>query len=105
MRTGPLALGHLGDDKRLVEVAMSVSALTHADPVAGEPCALWCIAIDRAIREGKLDGTQDGIDLLLVGRRGYWRERLEEVEAGPPSRLSHNMRFCIYAAPEPVTTP
>jgi ADP-ribosylglycohydrolase len=90
MRTAPLALASLGDDKRLVELAMSVSALTHADPVAGEACALWCIAIDRAIREGRLDGARDGIDLLPVERRGYWKKRLEEVEAGPPSRFSHN---------------
>jgi ADP-ribosylglycohydrolase len=40
MRTAPLALASLGDDKGLVELAMSVSALTHADPVAGEACAL-----------------------------------------------------------------
>ena len=90
MRTAPLALANLGDDRRLVELATSVSALTHADPVAGEACALWCIAIDRAIREGRLDGARDGIDLLPVERRGYWAERLEEVEAGPPSRFSHN---------------
>ena len=96
MRTAPLALAHLGDDKRLVELAMSVSALTHADPVAGEACALWCIAIDRAIRQGRLDGTRDGIDLLPVERRSYWEERLEEVEAGPPSRFSPN-RFVVSA--------
>jgi ADP-ribosylglycohydrolase len=90
MRTAPLALASLGDDKLLVALAMSISALTHADPVAGEACALWCIAIDRAIREGRLDGARDGIDLLPVERRGYWKERLEEVKVGPPSRFSHN---------------
>jgi ADP-ribosylglycohydrolase len=96
MCTAPLALASLGDDKRLVELAMSVSPLTHADPITGEACALWCIAIDRAVREGRLDGARDGIDLLPVERRGYWEERLEEVEAGPPSRFSPN-RFVVSA--------
>jgi ADP-ribosylglycohydrolase len=90
MRTAPLALAGLGDDERLVELAMSVSALTHADPVAGEACALWCVAIDRAIRQGTLHGVRDGIELLPADRRSYWEERLEEVEAGPPSRFSPN---------------
>ena len=75
MRTAPLALACLGDDKQLVELAMSVSALTHADPVAGEACALWCIAIDRAIRNGTLHGVHDGIESLPAGRRSYWTDR------------------------------
>lgn len=90
MRTGPLALGALGDDQELVDLAMAVSALTHADPVAGEACALWCIAIDRAVRDARLDGARDGIELLPTERRGYWEERLDEVEAGPPSKFSPN---------------
>jgi hypothetical protein len=49
MRTAPLALAGLGDDERLVELAMSVSALTHADPVADEACALWCVQMQCAI--------------------------------------------------------
>jgi ADP-ribosylglycohydrolase len=90
MRTAPLALACLGDDERLVELAMSVSTLTHADPVAGEACALWCIAIDRAIRHETLYGVRDGIELLPVDRRSYWEARLEEGEAGPPSRFAPN---------------
>jgi len=40
MRTAPIPLSCLGQDKRLVESATSISALTHADPLAGEACAL-----------------------------------------------------------------
>jgi ADP-ribosylglycohydrolase len=69
MCTAPLALASLGDDKRLVELAMSVSPLTHADPITGEACALWCIAIDRAVREGRLDGARDGIAMRSFLRR------------------------------------
>jgi ADP-ribosyl-[dinitrogen reductase] hydrolase len=35
MRTGPVALAHLGDVDAMVEAAHLTSALTHADPVAG----------------------------------------------------------------------
>ncbi len=90
MRTAAVALSALGDDEQLVRLANMISALTHADPLAGEACGLWCIAIDRAIRLGTLRGIQDGVDLLPSNRRSYWRERLDEVEEGPPSRFGHN---------------
>lgn len=52
MRTAPVALVCLGDDDALVGRAMEVSALSHADQVAGEGCAIWCVALDRAVRHG-----------------------------------------------------
>lgn len=64
MRTTPVALAHLGDDHAIARSAVDVSALTHGDPLAGEACVLWCIGIDRAVREGRLDGVRDGLALL-----------------------------------------
>ena len=55
MRTSPVALAHLGDTDAIVEAARAVSALTHHDPMAGDACALWCVAIDHAIWTGRLD--------------------------------------------------
>src|SRR4051812_42894268 len=55
MRTSPVALAHLGNTDAIVEAARAVSALTHHDPVAGDACALWCVAIDHAIWTGTLD--------------------------------------------------
>lgn len=52
MRTAPVALACLGDDDALVSQAMAMSALTHADPLAQEASAIWCVAIDRAVRLG-----------------------------------------------------
>src|SRR5471032_964509 len=46
MRTAPVALAHLGNDDAIVAAARDVSALTHGDPLCGDACALWCIAID-----------------------------------------------------------
>lgn len=114
MRTAPIALSSIGADERLGELAMAVSALTHADPLAGEACALWCIAIERAITTGTLEGIRDGIDLLPTDRRPYWRERIAEVEAGPMSRFSPNgfvvsalqaALSAIWHTPVPATQP
>jgi ADP-ribosylglycohydrolase len=41
MRTAPVALAHLGDDDAIAAAAQAISALTHADPQAGEACVLW----------------------------------------------------------------
>ncbi len=90
MRTAPVALAGLGNDSEIVRLATTVSALTHADPLAGEACALWCIGVDRAIRFGTLRGVWDGLEHLPAEHQGYWQARLEEVENGPPSRFDHN---------------
>ena len=90
MRTAPVALASIGDDGAIVRAAMQISGLTHADPVAGEACVIWCVAIDRAIREGRLDGVSDGIALLPDARRQFWSERLDEAERNPPGSFSPN---------------
>ena len=40
MRTGPVALGFLGNNAAIAEAAADISALTHADPLAIEACVL-----------------------------------------------------------------
>jgi ADP-ribosylglycohydrolase len=90
MRTAPVALGHLGDDHAIAEAAMSVSALTHGDPIAGEACVLWCIAIDRAVREGRLDGAIDGLDLLPARSRDGWDGLLRAAATEPPEFFTPN---------------
>lgn len=90
MRTAPVALAHLGDDDAIVHTAFEISALTHADPLAGEACALWCIAIDRAIRESRIDGIWDGVDLLPAASQRRWADWLTEAEAKPPSTFTPN---------------
>jgi ADP-ribosylglycohydrolase len=72
MRTAAVALAHLGDDHALAAAARSISGLTHADPRAGDACVLWCVAIDRAVREQRLDGAWDGLALLGAAAREQW---------------------------------
>jgi ADP-ribosyl-[dinitrogen reductase] hydrolase len=90
MRTSPVALAHLGDDQSIVDTAQAISSITHADPVSGEACALWCIAIDRAISERRLDGIRDGLALLAPERAAFWDEKLTEAENDDPSRFRSN---------------
>lgn len=90
MRTAPVALAHLGDDTAILAAAHEISALTHADPVSGEACALWCIAIDRAIREQRLDGIRDALPLLADDRAAWWHDRLDEAEHAPLERFRPN---------------
>jgi ADP-ribosyl-[dinitrogen reductase] hydrolase len=90
MRTAPVALAHLGDDAAISHSARAVAALTHADPLAGDSCVLWSIAIDRAVRELRLDGVHDGLPLLPSERRGRWERALVDAEEGPPARWTPN---------------
>ena len=90
MRTAPVALAHLGDDAAIAHSARTVAALTHADPLAGDSCVLWSIAIDRAVRELRLDGVHDGLTLLPPERRERWRRALVDAEEEPASRWTPN---------------
>ena len=90
MRTAPVALAHLADDRAIARAATAVSGLTHGDPLAGEACLLWCIAVDRAVREGRLDGVWDGLELLAPDRAVFWRARLTEAEQRDPASFTPN---------------
>lgn len=81
MRTAPVALAHLGDDEAIARSARTVSSLTHPHDLAGDACVIWSIAIDRALREDRIDGIYDGIALLPEERRGYWEKVLADAES------------------------
>jgi ADP-ribosylglycohydrolase len=100
MRTAPVALAHLGDDHTIVEAAIAVASLTHADPLAGESCAIWCIAIDRAIRSDRLDGAWDALELLPASARDLWSRRLAEAADRPAAAFRRNWDTvtCLQAA-------
>ena len=90
MRTAPVALAHLGDTDAIVEAAMAVSELTHADPQAGEACVLWCLAIDHAVRTGELDVR---VGLAKVGPE--WAKLLDE--AATPEQFGHANGWVVAA--------
>ncbi|WP_205261337.1 ADP-ribosylglycohydrolase family protein [Nakamurella leprariae] len=86
MRTAPVALAHLGDPDAIDGAARADSALTHADPIAGEACVLWCMAIDHAIRAGTLD-VRVGLDRVSPAWNG-WLDAAERQE--PAHFADHN---------------
>jgi ADP-ribosylglycohydrolase/protein-tyrosine phosphatase len=90
MRTGIVALAHLGDAAVMAEAAVAVSALTHPDPDCADACVLWCSGIRTAVLEGTFDGVRAGLHLLPPERRALWAERLDEAEAHPPHHFSPN---------------
>ncbi len=90
MRTAPVALAYLDDPAGLVEAATSLSGLTHADPEAGEACALWCLAIRHAVLQGSFDGVHEELHRLPTGRAAIWRDRLREAEAHDPAYFDRN---------------
>ncbi|MEU0677973.1 ADP-ribosylglycohydrolase family protein [Streptomyces sp. NPDC006172] len=90
MRTGIVALSHLGDPEAMAEAAVAVSALTHPDPDCADACVLWCSGIRTAVLDGTFDGVRAGLDLIPAERRGVWARRLDEAEAHPPHHFTNN---------------
>ncbi|WP_431969119.1 ADP-ribosylglycohydrolase family protein [Actinacidiphila sp. bgisy160] len=96
MRTGIVALAHLGDAAAMAEAAIAVSALTHPDPDCADACVLWCSGIRTAVLHGTFDGVREGLDLLPAERRETWAKRLDEAEANPPYHF-HNNGWVVHA--------
>jgi ADP-ribosylglycohydrolase len=92
MRTGPVALAHLGDRAAIVDAARAVSALTHHDPQAGDACVLWCLAIDHAVRTGELDVR---VGLEFVGPQ--WPQLLDDAEQAAPARFAADNGWVVAA--------
>ncbi|MBF4766623.1 ADP-ribosylglycohydrolase family protein [Nocardioides agariphilus] len=89
MRTAPVALAHLDHRAKLAQAARLVARLTHADPLAGDACVLWCEAIRIAVLDGRID-VRAGMDLLPADRRDRWASWLDEAETGPAVRFTPN---------------
>ncbi|MFI8775439.1 ADP-ribosylglycohydrolase family protein [Gordonia sp. NPDC062954] len=78
MRTAPVALAHLDDRDRLADAARLVASLTHADPLAGDSCVLWCEAIRVAVLDGRID-VFAGLDLLPADNAAQWQRWLGDA--------------------------
>jgi hypothetical protein len=92
MRTSPVALARLGDPDAIAQAATAVSALTRADPVVGDVCVLWCLAIDRA-RSAQLLSATLGAGGVATGFLAGIRQRaVGLLEDGFLSRVRELLR-------------
>jgi ADP-ribosyl-[dinitrogen reductase] hydrolase len=90
MRTAPVALAFLDDPETLTLRARAISDLTHADPLAGDACVLWCHAIRRAVLDGTMPDLADLVAELPGDRRGQWAQWIADAERRQPSDFSPN---------------
>ena len=90
MRTGPVALAHLGDSQGVARSAAAVSALTHPHIEAVEACVLWSCAVEATLTTGALQGPEVGLAFLDDSRRDLWSSRIRGAEAGGPEQWNPN---------------
>jgi ADP-ribosyl-[dinitrogen reductase] hydrolase len=97
MRTGPVALAHLGDRDAVAALAASVASLTHPHVASIEACVLWSLAIEQAVMTSSEDEVFDwrstmmaGLDHIDTARRALWRSRIEEAHGRDPASCANN---------------
>ena len=92
MRTAPVALAHLGDDDAIIAAARAVSSLTHPHEDAQWACALWSLAIDRAVRgtDDTREAMESALEALPSRPADRWRSLLHEAEQREPNSFSKN---------------
>ncbi|RYB89552.1 ADP-ribosylglycohydrolase family protein [Nocardioides glacieisoli] len=90
MRTAPVALAFLDDPAALTERARAISGLTHADPLAGDACVLWCHAIRVAVLDGVVPDLADLVAELPAERRDRWAGWVADAENGHPADFAPN---------------
>lgn len=113
MRTAPVALAYLDDEKAMVQAARALSELTHFDPRAGDACVIWCCAIRHAVLTGEID-VRIGLGHLAPRRRAKWEGYLAEAEEARPADFENNgfvvqalqgAWSAIHNTPEPKDDP
>jgi len=89
MRTAPVALALHGDADAITAAARAVAELTHPDPLAGDSCVIWCLAIDAALRGEPADPAAR-VAALPSERRARWATWIEAADGVAPSTFADN---------------
>lgn len=96
MRTAPVALALMSDPEAMVRAAMRLASMTHDDRRSSESCAVWCLAIRRAlladgawtdasIRDLGTVLVSDVTEYLGAAAGEYWEQVLESATGRPPA--------------------
>jgi len=89
MRTGPVALAHLGNRAQLAQAAREVSDVTHFDPTGytGDACVIWSLVIESAITRPSFDLFSDLCAAVQwvpsAERRVFWLSVINDAMFGP----------------------
>jgi ADP-ribosylglycohydrolase len=104
MRTGPVALAHLGDRGTVAAFAAAVAELTHPHRDSVDASVLWSLAIDQAITTARADEAFDwraalvaGLDHVPAGRRELWRDRIDDAIGRDPAELHPKNGWVVMA--------
>lgn len=100
MRTAPVALTAIGDPERTARTARAIAELTHADPLAGDACVLWCEALRASVVDGETHHPL-ALDLLPTENRHSWQALADGTwRHGAPTGLAPNgfTVTALYAA-------
>lgn len=89
MRTAPIALALHGDRSAIAAAARAVAELTHADPLAGDSCVLWCLAIDAALRGESADPAAQ-VGALPAERHDQWAAWILAADGATPNTFAEN---------------
>lgn len=88
-RTAPVALARHGDPSAIAVAARAVAELTHPDPLAGDSCVLWCLAIDAALH-GEPSDPAAQVGALPAERREQWTAWILAADGATPSTFAEN---------------
>ncbi len=94
MRTAPVALAKLSNERELVETAITTAMLTHADERSAQASAVWCLAIKEAIAIERFQSQSDLLTLkenleqaikrTMPHDAAFWWEQLEQATGADP---------------------
>ncbi|MFC9787904.1 O-acetyl-ADP-ribose deacetylase [Rhodococcus sp. NPDC127528] len=90
MRTAPVALAYLDNEKGCLEAAFQIGALTHDDPTAAQACQLWSHAIRHAVLHGTFDGVHGYLKTAPPEVANFWQPLLDQAESGSPADFPKN---------------
>jgi len=98
MRTAPVALAAPGQPDVIAQLAVEISALTHADLSCQDACVLWSVAIDHQVHHAPrsdqpwsfADAVRVGLEYLPADRRDEWAVLIHRADGASPREFPKN---------------